>query len=236
MNYFIKNIIVFSLLLAVMPLFSQDKGVGINTSNIHSGSALQIESTTGALVMPRMTNAQMIAITNVLDGAFVFNTTDNKLYTRVSGSWVKYTHDEVATIIFNKHSGTFSESSTPVLMPLNSSDVLFNSVGYYELDGPPSTNGTVTVLQDGMYIITAGISTGNLPTGAKKYSLLVYVNGTLVTHLTNGYVHLPSAGWWGASGNFPVLLQANDLVEVKYTLDGAGSLNARFFNIAITKL
>ncbi len=235
MNYLIRNIIVFGFFLVTTSMLAQ-KGVGINTSNIDDGSALQIESTTGALVIPRMTNAQMVAITNVLDGAFVFNTTDNKLYTRISGSWTEHTHDEVATIIFNKDSGSFSQSATPVLMPLNNTNVLFNSVGYYELDGSPSTNGTVTVLHDGLYIITAGMSTSNLPAGAKKYSLQVYVNGTLATYLTNGYVNLSSQEWWGTSGNFPVLLQANDLVEVKYTLEGTGSLTGRFFQIAITKL
>lgn len=235
MNYLIRNIIVFGFFLVTTLMLAQ-KGVGINTSNIDDGSALQIESTTGALVIPRMTNAQMVAITNVLDGAFVFNTTDNKLYTRISGSWTEYTHDEVATIIFNKGSGSFSQSATPVLMPLNNTNVLFNSVGYYELDGSPSTNGTVTVLHDGLYIITAGMSTSNLPAGAKKYSLQVYVNGTLATYLTNGYVNLASRDYWGTSGNFPVLLQANDLVEVKYTLEGTGSLSGRFFQIAITKL
>lgn len=235
MNYLIRNIIVFGFFLVTTSMLAQ-KGVGINTSNIDDGSALQIESTTGALVIPRMTNAQMVAITNVLDGAFVFNTTDNKLYTRISGSWTEYTHDELATIIFNKGSGNFSQSATPVLMPLNNTNVLFNSFGYYELDGSPSTNGTVTVLHDGLYIITAGMSTSNLPAGAKKYSLQVYVNGTLATYLTDGYVNLPSRGWWGASGNFPVLLQANDLVEIKYTLEGTGSLTGRFFQIAITKL
>ena len=235
MNYLMRNIIVFGFFLVATSMLAQ-KGVGINTSNIDDGSALQIESTTGALVIPRMTNAQMVAITNVLDGAFVFNTTDNKLYARISGSWTEYTPDELASIIFNKGSGSFSQSATPVLMPLNNTNVLFNSVGYYELDGPPSTNGTVTVLHDGLYIITAGMSTINLPAGAKKYSLQVYVNGTLATYLTQGYVNLPSQGWWGASGNFPVLLQANDLVEVKYTLEGTGSLNANFFQIAITKL
>lgn len=235
MNYLIRNIIIFGFFLVTTSMLAQ-KGVGINTSNIDDGSALQIESTTGALVIPRMTDVEMGNIVDVLDGAFVFNTTDNKLYIRISGSWTEYTHDEVATIIFNKGSGSFSQSATPVLMPLNNTNVLFNSVGYYELDGPPSTNGTVTVLHDGLYIITAGMSTSNLPAGAKKYSLRVYVNGTLATYLTNGYVNLASTDFWGTSGNFPVLLQANDIVEIKYTLDGTGSQNMRHSSIVISKL
>lgn len=235
MNYLIRNIIIFGFFLVTTSMLAQ-KGVGINTSNIDDGSALQIESTTGALVIPRMTDVEMGNIVDVLDGAFIFNTTEEKLYTRIDGSWVKYVHDEVATIIFRKTSGNFSLTSTPTLLPINSNNLLYNSVGYYELDGSPSTNGTITVLQDGIYVITAGIAISNLPAGAKKFSLMVYVNGALATHLTNGYVNLPVEGWWGTSGNFPVLLQANDIVEIKYTLDGTGSRNMRHSSIVISKL
>ena len=48
--------------------------VGINNSNPHESAALDITSTTGGLLMPRMTNAERQAITNPAEGLMVYVT------------------------------------------------------------------------------------------------------------------------------------------------------------------
>jgi hypothetical protein len=48
--------------------------VGINNSNPHESAALHITSTTGGLLMPRMTNAERQAITNPAEGLMVYVT------------------------------------------------------------------------------------------------------------------------------------------------------------------
>ena len=235
MSCFIRNIIIFGILLTVMPLFSQ-KGVGINTFDIAPGSALQIESSTGSLVIPRMTNEQMLAIQDVLDGAILFNTTDQNWYIRIEGAWTPYVYNEAPSIILNRGGGTLTQTNTPLHIPLNSNHLLYNSTDYYELIGTPSQNGTVKVLDGGLYVVTAGMSTTNLPAGAKKFKILLYVNGALNSYLTSGYVKLDIADYWGTSGNSPVLLEANDIVEIKYILEGTTSITGMFFNIGISKL
>lgn len=237
MYQFRRNSIVFLVLMTVMPLFAQH-GVGINTTNIAEGSALQIDSTTGAMVMPRMSNEQMLNITDVLDGAIVFNETDHNWYIRINGIWTPYAYNDTPSVILNTENQTLTQTTQPLPMPLNSTHVLQNSAGYYEVVGTAMTpqNGKIKILREGLYLITAGMSTTNLPAGPKKYKLLLYVNGALASYLTSGNVNLDSSDYWGTSGNSPVLLQANDVVEIKYILDGTGTISGKFFNIGISKL
>ncbi|PHR15073.1 MAG: hypothetical protein COA40_02735 [Aequorivita sp.] len=232
-----SNIIVFLFCLAFTTLAAQ-QGVGINTTQLAEGSALQIDSNKGALVMPRMTTAQMEAITDVLDGAVVFNTTEQNWYIRIEGKWMPYTYNDTPSLILNKENETLTLTNQPLHIPLNSTHILQNSQGYYEvLDSSFSVqNGTIRILRDGLYLVTAGMSTTNLPSGPRKYKLLLYVNGALASYLTSGNVNLASSDYWGTSGNSPVLLQANDVVEVKYILDGTGTISGKFFNIGISKL
>ncbi|MBT0608670.1 hypothetical protein [Aequorivita echinoideorum] len=231
----IQLFIALLILLFAFPNYAQ---VGINTTDLADGSALQIESTTGALVMPRVTNAQMMAITDVLDGAILYNTTENKWYIRIDGIWSPYTYNDTPSIILNKENQSFAQTTTPLPIPLNSANVIQNSPGYYEVLGTSATpqDATIRILRDGLYLVTAGMSTTNLPAGPKKYRVMLYVNGALASFLTTGNVNLSASDFWGTSGNSPVLLQANDIVEIKYTLDGTGTISGKFFNIGISKL
>jgi len=237
MNSYSKNIILFLFLLAMIPMLAQ-QGVGINTTQLAAGSALQIDSNKGALVMPRMTSAEMRAITTVLDGAVAFNTSDQNWYIRIEGQWVAYSYNDTPSIILNKENETLTLTSQPLQIPLNSNHVLQNSLGYYEVAGTDSSpiNGKIKILRDGLYLITAGMSTTNLPSGPRKYKVLLYVNSALASYLTSGNVNLSASDYWGTSGNSPVLLQANDVVEIKYILDGTGTISGKFFNIGISKL
>jgi hypothetical protein len=60
--------------------------VGVNTSN--PIGALQVDSTTGAFVPPRLTSAQRDLLVEPLIGSVIFNTTTNTLQTLNSNGWV----------------------------------------------------------------------------------------------------------------------------------------------------
>lgn len=237
MKAYLHSFFKLILFFTAFPFFAQ-QGVGINTTNLADGSALQIESTTGALVLPRMTIAQMEQITNVLDGAIVFNTTDRNWYIRIDGSWRPYANSSTPSIILNKEGQTLTQSALPLPIPLSSANVVQFDQDYYKVLGSPEApqNATIKILRDGLYLVTAGMSTINLPPGAKKYRMILYVNDKIVSYLTTGNVNLQGADYWGTSGNSVVLVNENDVITVKYTLDGTGNINGKFFNIAISKL
>jgi hypothetical protein len=52
-----------------------------------TSAALDITSTTGALLVPRMTTTQRNALT-ATNGMILYNTTDNQMQARVNGAWV----------------------------------------------------------------------------------------------------------------------------------------------------
>jgi len=67
-------------------IFTQGN-VGIGTSSPATSAKLDISSTTGALLVPRMTTAQMNALTAV-NGMIIYDSTLNKFMFYENGSWV----------------------------------------------------------------------------------------------------------------------------------------------------
>ncbi|WP_036153758.1 hypothetical protein [Maribacter forsetii] len=93
-----KNALVTILFILLLNL-SNAQSVGINTLTPDPSAALDIQSTTGGLLMPRMTSAEMNALVNPPDGLMLFNTdlgnsmmfvqgTAFELYNRVTTSAV----------------------------------------------------------------------------------------------------------------------------------------------------
>lgn len=60
-------------------------GMSTNSEPVAS-AALEVQSTTGAFIPPKMTSTQRDALT-ATDGMVIYNTTTNKLQTRAAGSW-----------------------------------------------------------------------------------------------------------------------------------------------------
>jgi hypothetical protein len=62
--------------------------VGIGTSAPDASALLDVTSTTGGILFPRMTSTQRDAIGSPANGLVLYNTTTNKLQVRAGGSWV----------------------------------------------------------------------------------------------------------------------------------------------------
>ena len=239
-----RNIITSLFLFFTIYSFSQ---VAIGTTNPSEGSAFQIDSETGALVPPRMTATQMANIQNPLQGAMVFNTTSQHLFTYNGLEWHEMVRS-LPTILMNRNdSGNFTLAvDNYYQFPVTTSHVNYNDSDYYTVESA----GSIRILQDGIYAITTGISTSNLPAGNRKYVIGIYRNGTsssaLIGYPTRGEINLltndPSGNYWGTSGKFTYQFNANDLVNIRYVInrDAGASTNQtapiKFVNLAITKV
>lgn len=77
------------LLLFIKSASAQQPGVAINTNGnaAHSSALLDVQSTNKGFLLPRITQAQRLAISNPANGLLVFDTDVNKLYQYQGGLW-----------------------------------------------------------------------------------------------------------------------------------------------------
>ena len=76
--------LLFFFLLFMMPIYAQ---VGIGTTTPDPSAALDVESTTGGMLVPRMNTSQRNAISTPANGLLVYDTDENSMYLFHSGSW-----------------------------------------------------------------------------------------------------------------------------------------------------
>ncbi|WP_405330767.1 hypothetical protein [Leeuwenhoekiella sp. LLG6367-2.1] len=214
--------------------------VAIGTTNPDDGSALQIDSTVGALVPPRMTDAQMRAISSPLDGSIVFNKDISSLFLFSSGNWNDLDRNDLPSLVLRR---VFTDTTNTVVQterniysqfPLNSAHIENIDKQYFNI----ISDGSIRILQGGNYMISAGFSVSNLPSGDKKYIIGVYRKGDLVGYLVRGNVNFPSGtNEWGTSGVLVFKLNAGDTLDLRYVLNNKGNkLAAKFFNVGVIKL
>ena len=61
--------------------------VGIGTNSVDAGATLEVDGTTGGILLPRLTTTQRNALT-ATNGLMIYNTTDNKFQGYAGGAWV----------------------------------------------------------------------------------------------------------------------------------------------------
>ena len=119
---------LFTLLAAVLLTATTFAQVGINTSSPHESAALDIVSTTGGLLVPRMTETQRDAITSAATGLMIYQTDGTAGFYYYNGSsW-----NEVGAIEKTYTINTF-----------------YAELGGYVIQISPSgTHGLVVAMQD----------------------------------------------------------------------------------------
>lgn len=231
----------FSLLVIFLFILSSATAqVGIGTTNPAPGSALQIDSTTGALVPPRVTNTQMNAIPSPLEGSIVYNNTFSALFMFSSGTWNNITRPDLPSIVMSKDWGPDNDNNlvqtatnTYYNFPLTQNEVLSNEPNFFTV----TANGTIQVKRKGNYLITAGFSVNLLPTGSHKYIIGVYRANTLIGYLVRGNVVMQTDDEFGTSGVMMLPFEADEKISLRYVMNNGGvPLDARFFKIGIIKI
>ncbi|MBU2973649.1 hypothetical protein [Zobellia sp. B3R18] len=114
-----KNVPLIVLLFLAQLAYSQVK-IGDNINQIDAASLMELESASRVLVVTRVTNAQMSAITP-LNGALVFNTDEACLFQYKNNVWtslcVNVAAGETVTALLDNNDGTVTytnEAGTPV--------------------------------------------------------------------------------------------------------------------------
>lgn len=194
------------------------------------------------LTLHKVSTSDMLAIITPNTGSMVFNTDDNSIYRFDGTDWIQLLDklNSIQSVVLDRVSGytLATTNNTYFNFPVNSSHTQSIDDDIFEVLG----DGTIRVLEDGVYLISAELSTSNLPAGNIKYIIAAFVNGTsnpadIIGYLTRGFVTLNSTDWWGGTGVLTYNLNANDVVRIRYVLNAGGSdLTGRFINISITKI
>ncbi len=213
---------LLTLFLSITSIFTIAQ-VGIGTTSPSASSILELESTTQTFVPPRMTGAEMYAITAPLNGSIVYNTTEDAMYVKTNSGWQSMFFVNNDVLLLNKdfpagNNALATGNNSYYNLPINSSDILQIEPLTYSVIG----NGTIKVLKSGVYSIVAGLSTMNFPAGNAKYIIAVYKNGSLYNYLARGVSNNSSTDEFGFSGATGITLNAGDTIKIQYVLNNGG--------------
>lgn len=195
--------------------------VGIGTTTIEPSVLLKLESSNQAFVTTRVTTSEMNAISNPLEGSFVFNVTEQVPYVYINNVWTKFESNRTLALFLRRNSGTFTTSTTSEFqLPLNNSNIVENDPAVFSVN---NTNGRVTILKDGIYLFASTLSTSNLNAGNKKFYLKLYKNNIAVGNLSATSFNFPSNDFWGGNGVIMINANANDVFDLRYFLNENGT-------------
>lgn len=216
MNFFTKLSLCFFLCLIVEVSFSQIDSDAIFT-------------------LPKLTNAEMLGIITPNTGSLVYNTDDNSIYKFDGTNWVKTDAASSLKSVVLDRVGGYTLPNLPnryFNFPINATHTQSIDADTFTVTG----NGAIRVLKTGVYMISAELSTSNMPAGNTKYIIGAFRNGGLIGYLTRGSVSLPNRDWWGGTGVLMYNLNANDVINIRYVLNAGRTLNGQYMNIGITKI
>ena len=129
-----KKKLTFIISFVTAISFSQVK-IGDNPTNLNSTSLLELESTEKVLVVTRLTDAQMTAITP-LSGAIIYNTTQNCLFQYNNLEWKSLCKN---SSLVNNNNGTYTYTDITGSVIINTQDSDSNATN--ELITSVSLNG-----------------------------------------------------------------------------------------------
>ncbi|MUH37696.1 hypothetical protein D9O36_17740, partial [Zobellia amurskyensis] len=168
-----KNVPLIVLLFLAQLAYSQVK-IGDNINQIDAASLMELESASRVLVVTRVTNAQMSAITP-LNGALVFNTDEDCLFQYKNNVWtslcVNVAAGETVTALLDNNDGTVTytnEAGTPVTFSkanltdnLDGSFTFTNGSGALNFIGTDNQNLDNATLEESTSTLLIEIENGN---------------------------------------------------------------------------
>ncbi len=81
---------IFSTLLTIISLIVSAQNVGIGTATPDVSAKLDVQSTNGGVLLPRMNKGQRDAIVNPANGLLIYNTDNNALEMWNGNAWISF--------------------------------------------------------------------------------------------------------------------------------------------------
>jgi hypothetical protein len=160
--------------------------VGNNPLTIDANSLLELESTTKTFVPPRMTTAQMTALTGALVGSVIYNTTLDCLHQKTASGWLSMCNSanpfvqEATQTTFLTQNFTSSFTDIPGISPIT-------------INVPRTTTYTITV---------KAYMASNAPTSSSSNSGIQGSFKLIIDGLSYEESYMSSVGIYNAAGNF----------------------------------
>jgi hypothetical protein len=250
-----KNNLLFVILLLLIPNLAGFSQVAINTtgSNAHSSAMLDIDATNKGLLIPRVALNSVVnnltPVENPATGLLVYNQAGNDLnpgiYMWNGMEWTSLATMDMVINTVQGHSSApcFGEmheyneigSYSNIIIPANNVYVAWNTAVQGEISGMDYSGTTLIIGNTGSYNITFN-SVVQLPSGGKIVDVALFVNETRMDGL-HGRCWFKEGGKAQSlsfSGIIP--LQENDVISVRYTMNGSGTVRLEIANLSLTKL
>ncbi|MRH99802.1 hypothetical protein GH721_04575 [Kriegella sp. EG-1] len=177
-----SQIAFYTLLLFTCTLIAQVK-IGDDVSTIHDASLFELESTSKAFVLTRVTNAQMLNIVP-LSGALVYNIDANCVYAYDGNNWQNLCDNSSSSIsLIDNEDGSFTLTTTDgtnYTIP-NFSDLQ----GETGPPGPPGEDGSAVQQEQTLFVASYGQTQFTTPVSiVDSKKIEVYRNGVRIEFIT----------------------------------------------------
>ena len=202
----------FNILAAVLFTSTTFAQVGINTETPDASAALDITSTSGGLLVPRMTNAQRDAISSPATGLMVYQTDGTVGFYYYDGSsWSSVTSSTsgYSDYIFENDSDYFGEASADgstsiVTMSLNYSKKGYMKIAFNASNGNNySGSGIIDVYDpNGNLIESVDISYNQVSGSGVNATLRYWAGFKIEPEWTSLTFHVYKTGGSSNSNNF----------------------------------
>ena len=206
---------IYSIVFLLLCGFSLEAQVGINTEPVDISAALEINSTTTGMRIPRMSTLNRSIIATPAEGLMIYNTDSNTLEYNISNTatpnWVTVDTKSTVTSYVSQSAKYLNTNVTTNIntlagrnLPIFGTEVWNDNTTLFEVSG-----NSIQVQETGRYKINVNVSLlSNSAQARQAPESYITVNGTQVgSYATTGYIRR-------ANGHDESSLHLNEVLEL----------------------
>jgi hypothetical protein len=120
-----KKIILAAAMLFAINSITTAQNVGMGTNTPNASALLDVTATNKGVLIPRVTNAQMIAITTPADGLLIYNTDSAAFAYRTATAWVFIKGNSTASNDWSTQGNAGTNAATHFIGTTDDMDLVF---------------------------------------------------------------------------------------------------------------